>query len=188
RETKMRKNTLVLALIVLFVVSINFAAGEGADVDLNVTVVGPPAADVGGPYSGYSGRRIYFDGSGSTDADGTIVAYDWDFGDGETGLGIKPNHTYSLTGTYTVNLTVTDNDGLTDWDNTTVEVTRKYTSYPAVINKLPVAEAGSNQTADVGQFVEFSGINSTDPDGYLISWTWDFSTSTGYGLFSSSLG
>jgi len=46
------------------------------------------------------------------------------------------------------------------------------------INILPIADAGPNQTVDVGQFVEFSGANSTDPDGYLTSWTWDFGDGT----------
>jgi PKD repeat protein len=60
----------------------------------------------------------HFDGSQSHDPDGTIVSYEWDFGDGttghpSTGTGSVINHTYSDDGTYTVTLTVTDNDGLT---------------------------------------------------------------------------
>jgi PKD repeat protein len=47
-----------------------------------------------------------------------------------------------------------------------------------VINILPVADAGPNRTVDLAQMVEFSGVNSTDPDGYLISWTWDFGDGT----------
>lgn len=46
------------------------------------------------------------------------------------------------------------------------------------INKLPIADAGPNQTVDVGQFVEFSGVNSMDIDNYLISWIWDFGDGT----------
>ena len=41
---------------------------------------------------------LNFDGSGSSDPDGTIVAYDWDFGDGTTGTGATPTHTYALDG------------------------------------------------------------------------------------------
>ena len=53
-----------------------------------------------------------FDGSGSTDADGTIATYAWDFSDGTTGTGVTANHTYAAAGTYSVTLTVTDNGGL----------------------------------------------------------------------------
>lgn len=51
-----------------------------------------------------------FDGSGSSDPDGTITSYAWDFGDGSTGSGATPQHTYASAGTYTVKLTVTDDD------------------------------------------------------------------------------
>ena len=52
-----------------------------------------------------------FDGSASSDPDGTIVSYDWTFGDGGTASGAKPTHVYSAAGTYTVTLTVTDDTG-----------------------------------------------------------------------------
>jgi PKD repeat protein len=82
----------------------------------------PPVADANGPYNGTVGVPLSFDGSGSFDADGTIVAYDWDFGDGNTGTGVTPTHTYAAAGGYTVTLTVTDNDGLTDTATTTAEI------------------------------------------------------------------
>jgi thermitase len=52
-----------------------------------------------------------FDGSGSYDPDGSIVNYAWSFGDNTTGSGVTTSHTYQEGGTYTVILTVTDNDG-----------------------------------------------------------------------------
>jgi YVTN family beta-propeller protein len=54
-----------------------------------------------------------FDGSGSSDTDGTVARYDWDFGDGETleDGGPAPTHLYAEPGTYTVTLTVTDDEG-----------------------------------------------------------------------------
>jgi PKD repeat protein len=66
---------------------------------------------------------ITFDGSASYDPDGTIVAYVWDFGDGTTGTGPTPTHTFSA-GTYTVRLTVMDNDGGTHTDTLIVRVRR----------------------------------------------------------------
>jgi VCBS repeat-containing protein len=67
-----------------------------------------PTADVGGPYTGEAGLAVAFDGTGSSDVDGNVVSYTWDFGDGATGTGATPTHVYATAGTYTVTLTVTD--------------------------------------------------------------------------------
>ncbi|HID68470.1 MAG TPA: PKD domain-containing protein, partial [Roseibacterium sp.] len=55
---------------------------------------------------------IGFDGSGSLDLDSDPLTYAWDFGDGSTGSGVSPSHTYVAAGSYTVELTV--NDGTID--------------------------------------------------------------------------
>jgi parallel beta-helix repeat protein len=82
----------------------------------------PPVADAGGPYSGVVGSPIMFDGSDSNDSDGTIASYTWDFGDGTTGTGITPTHTYTTAGNYTVVLTVTDNNSLTHSNSITASI------------------------------------------------------------------
>ncbi len=64
-----------------------------------------------------------FNGSGSSDPDGSITNYSWNFGDGNTGSGVSPSNTYTTAGTYTVTLTVTDNDGATDSTTGSVTVT-----------------------------------------------------------------
>jgi PKD repeat protein len=58
----------------------------------------------------------------SRDPDGTISAYQWDFGDGNDASNASPTHTYRAAGDYNVTLTVTDNDGLTDTTSKTVSV------------------------------------------------------------------
>jgi PKD repeat protein len=67
-----------------------------------------PVANPGGPYSGLVGIPVNFDGTGSSDADGDVITYAWDFGDGSTGVGVTPSHTYTVAGLYTVTLAVTD--------------------------------------------------------------------------------
>jgi hypothetical protein len=82
----------------------------------------PPKANAGGPYFGIVGSPITFNGSGSTDTNRTIVSYVWNFGDRVTGTGVSPTHTYTTAGNYTVTLTVTDNESLTDSDSTNASI------------------------------------------------------------------
>ncbi|TQV84343.1 PKD domain-containing protein [Aliikangiella coralliicola] len=82
----------------------------------------PPKAMANGPYSATVGNAIAFSSAGSSDADGNIVSYSWDFGDGNSSTLENPSHTYSSIGSYTVSLTVTDNDGQTDTATTSASV------------------------------------------------------------------
>ena len=68
------------------------------------------------------GQAVNFDASASHDPDGTIVSYDWDFGDGTTAKGVTVSHIYSAAGSYPVSLTVTDDQGATDTITQTVTV------------------------------------------------------------------
>ncbi len=65
------------------------------------------------PTSGAYPLTVTLDGSASIDYDGTIISYQWDFGDGETGSGAIVAHQYAAPGRYSVALTVTDDDGAT---------------------------------------------------------------------------
>lgn len=74
--------------------------------------------------SSASGLVLSVNGSTSSDPDGTIASYDWDWGDGTThGTGATPSHTYAAPGTFTVGLTVTDNGGATNSITHSVTVT-----------------------------------------------------------------
>ncbi|MGD9998643.1 MAG: PKD domain-containing protein, partial [Ilumatobacteraceae bacterium] len=64
-----------------------------------------------------------FDAAGSTDPDGLIANYEWDFGDGQIGLGSGASHTYAASGNYTVTLTVSDADLATGTTQQVVSVT-----------------------------------------------------------------
>ncbi|MEW5826277.1 MAG: PKD domain-containing protein [Candidatus Bipolaricaulota bacterium] len=69
-----------------------------------------PKSNMEGEYIVGANEWLYFDGSESCD-DGNVVAYDWNFGDGEYATGPQAEHRYLYPGTYNVVLTVTDNDG-----------------------------------------------------------------------------
>ena len=79
----------------------------------------PPTAQF---TSACSGLSCTFDGSGSTDADGRVASFAWDFGDGATATGAAPTHTYPRAGDYEVKLTTTDDDGASAQLTRTVSV------------------------------------------------------------------
>ncbi len=82
----------------------------------------PVAVASASPLSGNAPLLVQFDGSGSSDLDGSIVSYNWNFGDGSSGLGDISSHTYMAAGTYTAILTVTDNMGASDQDSVVITV------------------------------------------------------------------
>ena len=73
----------------------------------------PTAVAEASPDSGEAPLEVTFDGSKSSDPDGAVVAWTWDFGDGATGGGVRDTHVYSAPGVYTARLTVTDSRGAT---------------------------------------------------------------------------
>ena len=74
----------------------------------------PPVAQANGVADGATAFKVNFSSAGSNDPDGTIISYFWEFGDGATSTVQNPMHTYASGGTYSVKLTVTDDDGATD--------------------------------------------------------------------------
>jgi PKD repeat protein len=129
-----------------------------------VAVTTPPTAAFTETVTGSS---VSFDGSTSTDAEGPIASYAWNFGDGTTGTGATPTHVYAAGGSYDVVLTVTDGSGATD------SVTREVTI--EVPNEAPDAQF---TTSTNGLTLSANGSSSTDSDGTITSYAWDFGDST----------
>jgi len=130
----------------------------------------PPIAIAGGNRQAVVGMPLRFDASRSSDRDGGIVRYDWDFGDGGTAQGIAASHTYWQPGTYRLTLTVTDGSGAanaTAQDFATLEV-RGATTLP------PIADAGGDRTLRIGESVTFDASGSRDPDGAIARYLWYF--------------
>ncbi len=128
-----------------------------------------PTANANGPYSGTVGNAVSFSSAGSSDPDGSIVGYSWDFGDGGTSTAANPNYTYSAAGAYTVTLTVTDDQGATGSASTSADITGGGGG-----NQAPTANANGPYSGTVGNGVSFSSAGSSDPDGSIVGYSWDF--------------
>src|SRR5262245_18714042 len=120
-----------------------------------------PVANAGGPYKALVGQPLTFKGSGSSDPDADTLTYRWNFGDGTTGTGVSPVHTYKAKGTYSVSLLV--NDGLQDSAAIATTV--------AVPNQPPTADAGPDMTVRSRDKVILAS-RSIDPDGVIAALHW----------------
>lgn len=100
-----------------------------------------------------------FDGSGSSDSDGSIVSHAWAFGDGATGSGATASHTYAAGGTYSVTLTVTDDDGATDTETKSVTVT-------APTGGITLTAVGRKVRGVASADLAWTGATSTSVDVY----------------------
>jgi len=149
---------------------------------INVTLVplfptnASPTADFSySPTNPPVGAWVQFDGSSSSDSDGTIASYAWSFGDGSTDSGIGVWHRFNAPGTYVVTLTVTDDDGASDTMTQAVQV--------GTSNQSPVAAFSASPTNPMlNAWVNFDATASADTDGTIASYAWNFgdgSTGTG---------
>jgi PGF-CTERM protein len=111
-----------------------------------------------------TGDTVSFDGTQSTSLSGNITRYEWDFGDGSTASGSQPSHTYTSPGTYTVDLTVTNDLGNTTETDETVTVTNAPPDAGFVASSLNV---------ETGETVELDGSPTTDVEDSIRTFSWD---------------
>jgi len=111
------------------------------------------------------GQTVAFDASASYDPDGSITSYSWNFGDG-TGSGNNIQHTYQTAGTYSVTLTVTDNNGASTSIQKNIVVKVEKTLPVASFSYTPLHPSTSDE-------IQFSD-SSYDEDGNIIGYEWDF--------------
>jgi hypothetical protein len=157
-----------------------FAIIEGQQDNVSVTVQAPnqntpPTADAGNGQTVTVGSSVTLDGSSSSDSgQGFVSSYQWSFKSTPQGASpsfgrpsqTKPSFTPQVTGTYVIELVVTDNTGKKDTD--TVQV---------IVHEAPIAEAGANQTVAIGSMVQLDGSLSDDPDGQISQYQWSFLSS-----------
>ena len=103
-----------------------------------------PTANAGGPYVGVMFAAVAFDGTASSDPDGAVLSYAWDFGDGTTGAGATTSHTYTLRGTFTVTLTV-DDGACASSATTTAEIGEGFTALAFTTGGNDVTNLGSGK-------------------------------------------
>ncbi|MBN2318306.1 MAG: S8 family serine peptidase [Acidobacteria bacterium] len=114
-----------LLVCIIFILSLQGCGDTGSDKS-HTTDIAPEAIFTASTYIGSYPLSVSFDASTSTDSDGKIKQFDWQFGDGKTGEGSIVQHTYLTTGTYSAQLTVTDDDGNTDTYSREIEVKPRY--------------------------------------------------------------
>ncbi len=138
---------------------------------ITVNLASTPIADFEyWPENPIPGDKVAFDASPSSDPDGSIVEYEWSFGDGDVSSEELLSHIYDSAGSYNVMLTVTDNDGLS------------HSKVVALIVNSTVAPVVSfevwPENPEPGDRVAFDAAASQDPDGTIVSYEWDLGDGT----------
>ena len=166
---------------------------DGAwDVDVVAVVVNevepgnnlPTASLQGVPTSGVAPLIVAFDAGASTDSDGAIVEYAWDW-DGDGGYDTITDvptisHTFADAGSPEVKLRVTDNDWARSTDTLVITVN-------VVGNDPPTASlTATPETGDLPLDVALDASGSTDSDGSIVNYEWDFDGDGVYDGFSET--
>ena len=128
------KHTYTKGGVYTATVTVDDKKGTHCSVDsasVNVKVNTPPLANAGENLVCCIDKTSVFNASSSSDPDGDKLSYTWDFGDGSTAEGAETTHVYTKSGTYTVTLTVNDNQG------TACSISKS--SFVAHVSESPVA-------------------------------------------------
>jgi uncharacterized repeat protein (TIGR01451 family) len=136
------------------------------DFSLTGTIDQRPISIASGPTAGSTTDILQFNASASYDPEGHILTYNWDFGDGSTSTEERPIHSYSTDGVYIVNLTIHDGTQYSYPDSITVSI------------GYPVADAGGPYTVYGIQSLIFDGSDSVSPEGYGLTYHWEFGDGT----------
>jgi PKD repeat protein len=133
--------------------------------------IGPSASLAASPLITSINETVDFTASGSSDPDGTITRYLFDFGDGTNSGWVQKaqlNHTYSRPGIYNATVKVTDDDGFSSAVSAPVTIAVK--NRPPIAGAVATPSSGNTST----NFRLAVSPSTGDPDGYIVSYEWDF--------------
>ena len=161
-----------------FTVTLTVSGPAGDDTktkQITVSNAEPVASFSYSPPNPVAGQTVAFDASASYDPDGSISSYSWNFGDGNTSTEQNPSHLYTSNGTYTVLLSVTDNDGTSSSAQKIVTVNAQGGNTPPV----PSFDYSPSSPAP-GDEITFDASASTDADGIIELYRWDWNSDGNY--------
>jgi PKD repeat protein len=148
-------------------VTLNVTDSEGLSntTQATFTVRGYPVASFTySPALPLVGKMVTFNASLSTPDGGTIVTYQWDFGDQNSGTGMIVSHAYTGYGNHTVTLTVTDSEGLSNTCSRQIRILIAPVASFTYSPKKPAKNV----------MVTFNASASHDPDRVIVAYHWDF--------------
>jgi len=140
--------------------------------------VAPMASFTASALSGTAPLTVNFSGILSSDEDGTIKKYEWDFGDGGSAVGEGVSHTFSAAGSFSVVLRVTDDDGATDTASQMITVLPAEDPGTGTGTGPSVSFTATPLTGQVPLTVTFNASATAYPGHSLTSYTWNFGDAT----------
>jgi PKD repeat protein len=166
----------------LVMLTVTDSGGLQASGSKEITVLppgnNPPIANFS--YSQQNRKLVIDFTDTSTDSDGAITTWNWDFGDNSFDTIQNPSHSYLSSGNYQVSVTVTDNGGKT------TSITKNVVVNPLVNQSPIISNVTGIQTSFkplVGKFTEVS----SDPDGFITNWDWNFGDGSAFSTTDSTL-
>ncbi|WP_345076232.1 PKD domain-containing protein, partial [Brachybacterium paraconglomeratum] len=139
--------------------------GLSATTAQQIQVTGPNTAPLAVASTTMNGLTVTADGSGSSDPDGEVTEYSWDWGDGQASAGQIASHQYAEAGSYTVTLTVTDDRS----------GTASITTQVSVVHADPAARFDASSS---GLAVQVDASTSSASDGATLTYAWNWGDGT----------
>jgi PKD repeat protein len=175
---------ILTILIVISIISLSAYAGilylqkDDGDGDPPVEPTNEvPIANSGGDREILSLLPIQFNGNNSYDPDGSLVRYNWTFGDGSWSNELNPVHAYTQPGLFSLILTVEDDEGEIDHDS----------AFIRVLNREPMVFVEAPTELTVSQIAVFNGT-AVDSDGFITLYEWDFDGNGEYEWYAKTTG